>query len=91
MNCIHIPPANPNESPPPVIPVAKPQYASSSTQVRHDGRDWIRTGLCIHCDAAIYGATLIGGSIDAKTPLHHATPIYFRGRHNEAASNPTLT
>jgi hypothetical protein len=72
MNCIFHPPANPNETAPPSIPVAKPDYASSEVELRHDGRFWVRTGLCIKCNAAIYGARILGAEIDVSVPLHHA-------------------
>lgn len=74
MNCIHTPPANPNETSAPTIPVARPQYKSSEVEVYHQGRYWVRTGLCSHCDAAIYGARTLGRELDPEVPLHHAIP-----------------
>lgn len=65
---------NPNETPMPAVPVAKPVYGNSESMVRSGGREWMRTGVCIHCNAAIYMAINYRCHPIPDLPLHHAVP-----------------
>lgn len=74
--CHRLPSANPNDTARPPIKVEKPVYSSSEPMVRHDGYDWIRTGMCVECGAAMYvrlnRAPRNSMDIDKSIPLHHA-------------------